>query len=153
MNAFVRQMAALSVLWALCELLLPEGRAQQAVRLTAGVLVMTALLMSAGRLMEQRLPALTALAPQVQQATSASYGETALRSAANQVKADCQRLAQRAGYQAEAKAFLTMDGAVEQIQLSLIPTETPPLMTETALKEMLAQRYQTRITLTGGKSP
>lgn len=153
MNAFVRQMAALSVLWALCELLLPEGRAQQAVRLTAGVLVMTALLMSAGWLMEQRLPAMTALAPQVQQATSASYGETALRSAANQVKADCQRLAQRAGYQAEAKVFLTMDGAVEQIQLSLIPTETPPLMTETALKEMLAQRYQTRITLTGGKSP
>lgn len=153
MNAFVRQMAALSVLWAMCELLLPEGRAHQAVRLTAGVLVMTALLMNAGRLMKNRLPALTALAPQVQNATSESYTETALRAAANQVKADCQRLARRAGYQAEAKAFLTLDGAVEQIQLSISPTEKTPLMTEEALKELLMERYQTRITLTGGGGP
>lgn len=153
MNAFVRQMAALSVLWALCELLLPEGRTHRAVRLTAGVLVMTALLMSAGRLMEKQLPTLTALAPQVQSAASVSYAETALRAAANQVKADCQRLARRAGYQAEAKAYLTLDGAVERIELFVSPTEKTPLMTEEALQTMLAERYQAPITLTDGSDP
>lgn len=153
MNAFVRQIAALSVLWALCELLLPEGRAHQAVRLTASVLVMTALLMSAERLMEKPLQAQTALAPQVQTAARESYAETALRAAANQIGADCRRLARRAGYQAEAKAYLTMDGAVEGIELAIDSTEKTPLMTEEALQTMLAERYQAPITLTGGRAP
>lgn len=103
--------------------------------------------------MEKQLPTLTALAPQVQSAASVSYAETALRAAANQVKADCQRLARRAGYQAEAKAYLTLDGAVERIELFVSPTEKTPLMTEEALQTMLAERYQAPITLTDGSDP
>ena len=36
--------AALSVLWAMCELLIPNEKYRQAVRLTAGMLVMSVLL-------------------------------------------------------------------------------------------------------------
>lgn len=140
MNAFVRQLAALSVLWALCELLLPEGRGHQAVRLTVSVLVMTALLSGMGKLVQSRLPAITALASQAQTAASQSYAETALRAAANQVQGYCVRAAGRAGYQAGVTAYLRQDGAIDHIAIVLQPNETPPLMQKDRLLETLAQQ-------------
>ena len=64
MDAFVRQLAVLSVLWSLSELLLPEGRQQKMARMTVSVLVMTALLSGMGKLVQSRLPTITALASQ-----------------------------------------------------------------------------------------
>ena len=51
MDAFVRQLAVLSVLWSLSELLLPEGRLQKMARMTVSVLVMAALISGLGNLM------------------------------------------------------------------------------------------------------
>ena len=44
MNSLIRQITVLSVLWTVCELLLPEGKYQPMVRMTASLLVMTALM-------------------------------------------------------------------------------------------------------------
>lgn len=46
LNAFIRRMAVLSVLWAFCEMLLPEGRQRRAVRLTVSLMMAAALLSS-----------------------------------------------------------------------------------------------------------
>ena len=46
MNGFVRQLAALATLWALCELLLPRRR--EMIQLAASLMVMAALVMSLG---------------------------------------------------------------------------------------------------------
>ncbi len=48
MDAFVRQLAVLSVLWSLSELLLPEGRLKKMARMTVSVLVMAALVSGLG---------------------------------------------------------------------------------------------------------
>ena len=55
MDAFVRQLAVLSVLWSLSELLLPEGRLQKMARMTVSVLVMAALVSGLGSLMDIQL--------------------------------------------------------------------------------------------------
>ena len=51
MNAFIRQMAVLSVLWAFCEMLLPEGRQRRAVRLTVSLMMAASLLSSLSALL------------------------------------------------------------------------------------------------------
>lgn len=152
MNGLIRQMAVLSVLWSLCELLLPEGRAHKAARMTASVLVMTALLAGAGRLMRTPFPELTVLAPRMQQAAAQTYQETALRVAANQVRDDCQRLAERAGYQGRFTAYLTLEGRIDHIEGCLTALETP-IQTAEALRQLLEQRYEAPVTLTGGSCP
>ena len=77
MNAFVRQLAVLSVLWSVCELLLPEGRQQQMVRAAVGVLVMTALLGTMGRILSgsMEIPAWSA---QIAETGTYRYRQTAL---------------------------------------------------------------------------
>ena len=90
MDAFVRQLAVLSVLWSLSELLLPEGRLQKMARMTVS-----------------------------------SYARAALSAAANQAEGYCVRLARRAGYEARAAVYLTMEGAVDHIDLWLTPGEAP----------------------------
>lgn len=119
MSALIRQITVLSVLWALCELILPSGRQRQMVRMTVGVLVMTALLSTAGELMHSGIPTAPALAQQAIQATQASYRQTALRAAANQTAVYCRRMAEKSGYQATADVYLTADGGMEQIDLRL----------------------------------
>ena len=44
MNAFVRQLAVLAGVWALCEMLLPEGRQQRMVHMAVSLMVMAALI-------------------------------------------------------------------------------------------------------------
>ena len=51
LNGFVRQLATLAALWALCELLGCNQRQQQMVRLTVSVMVMVALIASLGKLL------------------------------------------------------------------------------------------------------
>lgn len=139
MNAFVRQLAVLSVLWALCELLLPGGKQRPLVRMTISVLVITALLSTAGQwLSSLTLPASPTLAQQTVQTGADSYRRTALTATANQIKGFCERLARRAGYEASATVFLTTEGALERVDLMLRPQT--PMMTPQALRGALAQR-------------
>ena len=152
MNGFIRQMAVLSVLWSLCELLLPEGRAHKAARMTASVLARTALLAGAGRLMRTSLPELSVLAPRMQQAAAQTYQETALQSAANQVRDDCRRLAERAGYQGWFTAYITLEGRIDHIEGCLTALKTP-IQTQEELRQLLEQRYEAPVTLTGGSGP
>lgn len=137
MNAFVRQVAVLSVLWAMCEMLLPDGKHQQMVRMTASLLVMTALLTTAGGWIGRTQPAQTAMTWQIMQSSESSYQRTALTAMANQVESYCVRMAQRAGYQASAAVYLTMDGAVEHIVLAL-ETADEALISSAELASVLA---------------
>lgn len=153
MNAFVRQLAVLSVLWALCELLLPGGRQRPLVRMTISVLVIAALLSTAGQwLASMTVPALPTLADQAAQTWKGSYRNTALTAAANQVKGYCERLARRAGYEASATVFLTTEGALERVELTVRPQT--PLMELRALRGALAQRLgveETRLVVNGAE--
>lgn len=140
MNAFVRQLAVLSVLWALCELILPDGRQQQLARMTVSVLVMTSLLSTAGGLLGSagKHPQ-PVLAYQAAQASQESYRRTLLSARANQAEAYCERLAQRAGYEAAAAVYLTQQGAVDHILLRLAALQAlmPPEEVQKTLAEQL----------------
>ena len=133
MDAFVRQLAVLSVLWSLSELLLPEGRLQKMARMTVSVLVMAALISGLGNLMniqvESALPAVSDAA-----AVGESYARAAVSAAANQAETYCVQLARRAGYEARAAVFLTVEGAVDHIDLWLTPGEAPLLDAETVAR-------------------
>ena len=129
MDAFVRQLAVLSVLWSLSELLLPEGRLQKMARMTVSVLVMAALVSGLGSLMDIQLES-ALLAAADASAGGASSARAALSAAANQAEGYCVRLARRAGYEARAAVYLTMEGAVDHIDLWLMPGEAPLLDAE-----------------------
>lgn len=143
MNAWVRQLAALSVLWTVCEMLLPEGR-QQMARMAMGVLAMTALLTTLGNAATQTrvLPAAPAFSEAAVQAAQDSYRRAALTAAANQTGAYCERMAKRAGYTASAAVTLRMDGGVEEIQL-VLDTPQAPLLTPSQLIQTIAEQLQT----------
>ena len=141
MNAFVRQLAVLSVLWSVVELLLPDGRKQPMIRMTMGVLVMTALLTQAGKWLGQA-GNISVWSVQPAQKIETSYHRTALRSLANQVENYCVRQAQRAGYRAKAGVWLAQNGEIEQILLHLT-TEEAALISPEALVELLCQQLQT----------
>lgn len=140
MNAFVRQLAVLSVLWSVVELLLPDGKQQPMIRMTMGVLVMTALITQAGRWMGtvEEMPAWSV---QTTQATEVAYRQTALRSLANQIENYCVYQAERAGYQAQAGVWLRQDGEIERIDLQLAQ-EGAVLLNAQKLCDHLAQQLQ-----------
>lgn len=140
MNGFVRQLAALSVLWSLCELVLPDGKQQQMVRMTVSVLVMTALLGSMGRMLSGSVE-LPAWSVQIHQTGTQSYQQTALTALASQVENWCVRRAQRAGYQAAAVVWVTQTGALEKIEMTLSARQ-PPLITPGELRSQLAEALQ-----------
>ena len=129
MDAFVRQLAVLSVLWSLSELLLPDGRLQKMARMTVSVLVMAALVSGLGSLMDIQLESALPAAADAS-AGGDSYARAALSAAANQAEGYCVRLARRAGYEARAAVYLTMEGAVDHIDLWLTPGEAPLLDAE-----------------------
>ena len=132
MNAFVRQTAVLSVLWSVCEMLLPEGRTQQMVRMTAGLLVMTAILSSAGTLLSQTA-ALPAWTQETVRAGEANYRRIVLKSMANQTAAYCEDFAGRAGYAVEAVVWLQESGAVERVELTIHQEKTSMMTKEEML--------------------
>lgn len=139
MNAFIRQIAVLSVLWALCEWLLPDGKHQQMVRMTASLLVMTALLSTVNSWLggiPHSEPVMTAV---IRQTAEESYRRTALTAAANQLQGYCTNLAQRAGYQADVTVFLTMDGELDHVLIGLDQPQTALVQPE-ELKRALAEQ-------------
>ena len=138
MNGFVRQLAALAALWALCELLLPRRR--EMVQLAASLMVMAALVMSLGEFLgyvrQSDWPVFSAAQP-AQRVTG--YQRIALTSLANQAEQLCLRIARKAGYQAQAAVYLQVDGSLERVELYLSRTGTPPVMDEDVLAGTIAQ--------------
>jgi len=139
MNALIRQIVILSVLWTMCEMLLPDGKQQQMVRMTLSVLVMTALLSTAGEMLGTLPNASPVLAQKAEQASAQSYHTAVLRSAANQAASYCRQLADRAGYDAEASVFLSPDGQLDHIGMKL--QSRTPLMSREKLTHMLASQF------------
>ncbi len=140
MNAFVRQLAVLAGLWALCEMLLPEGRQQRMVHMAVSLMVMAALIGSLdGLLGSVRTAEWPVLRMQAAAAPLTGYDRIALTSLANQARSLCCRTAKRAGYRADAVVRLRTDGSLEGVELLLQKDNSPPLMEENALCEAVAE--------------
>lgn len=135
----IRQIAVLSVLWALCELILPDGKYQQMVRMTASLLVMTALMSTVSGWLGKAQTSQPVMSLRLQQAAEDSYQRTALTAMANQMERYCVQMAQRAGYQASAVVWLTMDGALERVQLTIGQPQAP-LISAAEMLQTLAQQ-------------
>lgn len=147
MDAFVRKLAALSILWSLCELLLPEGGQRRLVRMTLSALVMITLLSSLSGLLTgeaDMVPALDALS--YAEPDSEAYAATALRSLANQVEGAVERFAARAGYDASAAVYLRRDGALEYVELALSSRDgMAPLISRREVAERLSEMLETDV--------
>lgn len=149
MNAFVRQIAVLSVLWSLCELLLPDGRQQKMARMTVSILVMAALISAVSGLLGTQVQAvgLPALAQTVEEAGARSYARIALQAAANQTERFVISLARQAGYSAGRRG-VPSGRALDHIRLWLErEPDTPPLMAEERLAQAVAERLNVRPSL------
>ena len=141
LNGFVRQLATLAVLWALCELLKCNQRQQQMVRLAVSLMVMVALIASLGKVLGTvKQTEWPVFSPAEEVQTARGYQRIALTSLANQVEQYCLRMARNAGYEAQCAVFLQRDGSVKEIRLHLSPEEAPPVMEETMLVAALAQQ-------------
>ena len=143
MNGFVRQIAVLSVLWTVCEMLLPDGKQQHMVRVTASLLIMTSLVTTAHSWLGRTEPSRTAMALRVQQVSEDTYRQTALQAAANQLENLCETTARRAGYRSSAAVYLTLDGALDHLSLTLEPCDTA-LVSPAELRGALAQMLDVR---------
>lgn len=131
MNAFVRQLAVLAGLWALCELLLPEGRQQRMVHMAVSLMVMAALIGTLdGLLGSAGTIEWPALAVQRPAAYATGYDRIALTGVANQIRSLCCRTARRVGYEADAVVQLRADGSLQGIELFLRKGAQPPLTGE-----------------------
>lgn len=144
MNAFIRQMAVLSVLWAFCEMLLPEGRQRRAVRLTVSLMMAASLLSSLSALLPTAAePSRETFAFFQQGGGNEPARRLALQSAAREAEAFLVRLAGRAGYDAQGKVWLDMDGALCQAEVTLSPREGQSLLlTADQLRQKIAQTLQ-----------
>lgn len=170
MGAFLRQMVAMAALWTIEELLLPEGNLQKAARLAVSLLVMTVLLVSmvdllrgwAGWGMADWNGNLGAIAWESSQGVQAGQAPTAyerlyLQSQANQAEALCLRLAEKAGYQAEAAVYLLASGGLDRIRMRLKPAgngEKPPFISMEEIRRVIATAFQVeeeKITLIVGE--
>lgn len=140
MNALIRQLAVLAVLWAAVEMLLPAGRQQTMVRAAVSALVMTALLSAAGGWLHGENAALPAAVQTGLEVSHAQYQRTALSAYANQAQRWCVQFLRRAGYEGEATVYLRLDGAVERIELTVRPLH--PLMTCRELRKALGEQLQ-----------
>lgn len=153
MNALIRQIAVLSALWTVCELLLPDGKHQHMVRMTASLLVMTALLTTVSGWLGRAPEAAPVMTVAVQKASEEAYRRTALTASANQIESWCRRMAERAGYQASAAVYLTMDGALDHVQLVIQPSGqalmTPERLAVTLADQLGVQREQIRLSVEG----
>lgn len=123
MNTFIRQLAALAALWALCELLLGESRQRHMVHLTVSLMVMAVLISSLAGAMGS-IPAVQTAALPLRPAGGVSgYDRIALTAAANQVRALCCGMIRRAGYEGDAAVSLREDGSTDEVVLYLQPRE------------------------------
>ena len=75
----------------------------------------------------------------VQQTAEDTYRRTALVAFANQLESYCVRVARRAGYQAGAEVYLTLDGELDHVKLTLNQPETT-LISSSRLAQTLSQQ-------------
>jgi len=168
MGAFLRQIIALSALWALCELLLPDGGISRMARLIISLLVMAVLVTSAidalkhWRSAEISVTETLGVAAlnsveEARQNNEASYAEAYLRSQANQAEDICVRMARGAGYVASAAVYLQADGTLERIDLivkSALDSGAQPLFSAEELRQKIAEAFmieRSRIRLSVGE--
>ncbi|NLO85858.1 MAG: hypothetical protein GX096_10595 [Clostridiales bacterium] len=148
MNAFIRQLAVLSIVWSLCEMLLPDGRQQKMARMTVSILVMAALVTAIGTMLGQDVTSFAQVPAFSEQTTPTEqlpYSHTALRSVANQAENLCVRMANSAGYQASAGVYLREDGALDHIELCILQRlgdDVPPLISEDDLIARIAGAFE-----------
>lgn len=139
MNGFVVRLVVLSVMWAVCEMLLPEGKTRQAVRFVVSLLVMLSLMAFMGEALKAET-----FAPEDTMVFTAGQdscaGRIYLRSRANQTRDYVAALCRRAGYEADVTVYLTMDGATERIELTLWTRDgQEPLMNGTELGQSIRE--------------
>ncbi len=156
MAGFLRNIVALSGIWALCELLLPEGGVQKMARLFISLLVMTVLVASLADALSElggkSLPSLAGALGDVAResasaplAAEAGYTQAYLRSQANQAEDACVRIAKNAGYVARAKVYLQAGGALERIELLVegpLRQDSPPLIDPEQLRQTITKAFQ-----------
>lgn len=139
MNAFIRQLAALAALWALCEMLLGESRQRHMVHMTVSLMVMAVLLRALTAAMGAMPPAQpSALLLQPAGEVVTGYDRIALSSMANQLRTLCCGMIRRAGYDGDAAVSLSGDGALEEVVLYLTPRE-PSAVGEKQLAESVGK--------------
>lgn len=158
MGAFVRQIVALSALWTLGELLLPEGGMQRAARLVISLMTMAVLLTTLGGMLGsleniQVSETLAQIVPAQEGSVTQeeNYAQIALRSYANQAEDACVRMGRKAGYEVRAAVYLRRDGSAERLELNCAAAQEKPLLTPDELRESIAQAFAVdpeRITLT-----
>lgn len=120
-------------------MILPDGKYQQMARMTASLLVMTALMSAISGWLGKAQPSQPVMSLRLQQAAEDSYQRTALTAMANQLERYCVQWANRAGYQASAAVWMTMDGALDHIQLTIGQLQAP-LISAAELAQTLAQQ-------------
>lgn len=121
MEAFLRQLAALGVMVALCHLLLPEGKLKDAASLTMSLLVCLLLLSSASGLLGS-LRALTAPsdAEILSRVTwpAGAHERAAIQTMANQLADQAVKALADAGVNAEVTAYYTDTGALDSVAVA-----------------------------------
>lgn len=143
MNGFVVRLVVLSALWALCDMLVPEGKIRRMAQFTVSLMMMLSLLGSAAQLLGQELPDAGSLPVLAETSPKGDSGRIYLQARANQLRSYAIGQGERAGYRADATVYLTGEGALERMELTLWKQkEGPPLMTGTALAETLARTLQ-----------
>lgn len=137
-------MAVLSVLWAFCEALLPEGRQRRMVRLTVSLLIMASILSALNALFDHALIPSWKDASVFEQGSGTQAAETlALRAVANETEGYLVRMANKAGYDAQGRAWLTAEGALHHAELLLSPRGgAEPLFSLEELRARLALALQ-----------
>ncbi len=157
MGIFLRQIVALAALWALCELLLPEGTLARMVRLVVSLLVMAVLLTSLVDALSGAakggLPSAKEAFGNVvfesagvsQESAQDSYIRAVLRSQANQAEDICARMARKAGYEAVVAVYLRESGALERMDVQLKRDNQPeaqvPLLSPRELRQSIAEAF------------
>ena len=109
------------------------------VRMTASLLIMTALITTVNGWLGGAQSAKPVMAAAVQQTAEDSYRRTALTAAANQVQGYCERMAERAGYRAAAAVYLTMEGTLDHVQLVLNRPEQVLVSADRLARELAEQ--------------
>lgn len=143
MNGFVVQLVVLSALWAFCEMLVPEGKIRRMAQFTVSLMIMLALLSSAIQLAGRELPQAGSLPVLAETSARGDSRRIYLQARANQLRSYVIGQGRRAGYRADATVYLTGNGALERMELTLWKQkEGPPLMTGTALAETLARTLE-----------
>jgi len=143
-KAFVVRLVVLSVMWAVCEMLLPEGKTQQAVRFTASLLVMLSLLSFMAQLMDVKTAPVSS-GGIFTKAQVPPASKIYLRSRANQIRDYITALCLRAGYESHIVVYLTVDGALERVDMKLWTKEgNQPLLSGTELGKWIAEALGTK---------